>query len=153
MKEIFLKWLSDGMNSGYLSINTSSSFMHVVPEGLLLMTPLTFRAFVKDSLGENQNYTDALKGLKRSDIFIVNGDSYVFNYEVKSQRVNRKNTVIQGFVLSEPEKVLNLDRALAAVNPALSDTDLSTNDKMTVEINNDVFSEFEYMAKLLKCDD
>ena len=44
----FISWLVEGIRSGALALNTPKARVHVVNEGLLLLSPAVFRAFAGD---------------------------------------------------------------------------------------------------------
>lgn len=61
----FLHWLANGLSDGSISYNTPQSFVHFVEEGMILVTPASFRAYA----GEFNNRNPKCKGVEAQKSF------------------------------------------------------------------------------------
>ena len=59
--EPFLPWLLDGLGRGVVAINTAKAQVHVVDEGLLLVSPTIFRVFAEEHWREAQKAVSETK--------------------------------------------------------------------------------------------
>ncbi|MBU1722231.1 MAG: TraI domain-containing protein [Gammaproteobacteria bacterium] len=107
----FLHWLSEGLRSGKHKLNETGAFLHVVPEGLLLVSPRIFKEFAPDAWEHAQKRFTKL-GLHRK----APNDSNIWLYQVRGQR---KSGVVRGFLLDEPLGKLGL-AYLPSPNKSLS---------------------------------
>jgi hypothetical protein len=108
--ETFLHWLSDGIASGVLAVNSAKAHLHVVDAGLLLASPAAFRAFA------GENWRDVQKRfLKRKLSAKTAGGENVFHYRHDGDR-GRKT--IKGILILNPEETLGV--SLPAANPQLA---------------------------------
>lgn len=108
--ETFLHWLSNGIASGVLAVNSAKAHLHVVDAGLLLASPAAFRAFA------GENWRDVQKRfLKRKLSAKTAGGENVFHYRHDSDR-GRKT--IKGILILNPEETLGV--SLPAANPQLA---------------------------------
>ena len=108
--EPFLPWLVDGLSSGVLAINTAKAQVHVVDEGLLLVSPAIFRVFA------DEHWRDAQKHfLKRKLSDKTARGENVFHYAVDGDG-DRKT--IKGLLIRNPEAKLGI--ALPSANGLLS---------------------------------
>ena len=117
----FLKWIGEGINDGSIDINTASSFLHVVPEGLFFVSPLAFKTFAKNSSIPNIDYMLVMQSLFSSEPLLFerrDNKRFVFNYEVKHKNKGRKSMEIHGVVLLDSD-VLNLVKELPSANEYL----------------------------------
>ncbi len=51
----FLKWLREGISSGEMKVNAPGARIHIVPEGVLLVSPVIFKDFDKDIWKNTEN--------------------------------------------------------------------------------------------------
>lgn len=84
---IFLSWLKEGLNEGFINYNTEHSRVHIVADGVLLVSPGIFRDFVGHTPSENYGWKNVQKGFQKLNIheknslgqnihkFIVKGDN------------------------------------------------------------------------------
>ena len=108
--EPFLPWLVDGLSSGVLAINTAKAQVHVVDEGLLLVSPAIFRVFA------DEHWRDAQKDfLKRKLSDKTARGENIFHYAVDGDD-DRKT--IKGLLIGNPEAKLGI--ALPDANGLLS---------------------------------
>ncbi|WP_050798789.1 MobH family relaxase [endosymbiont of Riftia pachyptila] len=106
----FLHWLKEGLASGALLINAVNARVHVVPEGLLLVSPGIFKDFDRENWTPVQKRFQKLKLHKRTP-----QATNIWSYQVKG---DRKQSRINGLLITEPEQVLGLQ--LPPPNPHLT---------------------------------
>ncbi|WJW74729.1 MobH family relaxase [Thiohalobacter sp. IOR34] len=106
----FLHWLKEGLASGSLLINAVNARVHVVPEGLLLVSPGIFKDFDRENWTRVQKRFQKLKLHKRTP-----QATNIWSYQVKG---DRKQSRINGLLITEPEQVLGLQ--LPPPNPHLT---------------------------------
>ena len=106
----FLHWLKEGLASGALLINAVNARVHVVPEGLLLVSPGIFKDFDRGNWTRVQKRFQKLKLHKRTP-----QATNIWSYQVKG---DRKQSRINGLLITEPEQVLGLQ--LPPPNPHLT---------------------------------
>lgn len=94
----FVEWLRTGVASGDLPINTVSARIHTVPEGLLLVSPGIFRDFHGQEWKQAQRRFQKLRLHERTP-----EGTNIFTYRVQGAR---RHSVIKGFLLSNPDSVL-----------------------------------------------
>ncbi len=106
----FLQWLKTGIASGRLVINAVNARVHVVPEGLLLVSPGIFKDFDRENWALVQKRFQKLKLHQRTP-----QATNVWTYRVKG---DRKQSRINGLLIADPEQTLGLQ--LPPPNPHLS---------------------------------
>ena len=116
--EHFLHWLSEGLRSGKHKLNERGAFLHVVQEGLLLVSPRIFKEFAPDNWEYVQKRFSKL-GLHRK----ATNDSNIWLYQVRGQK---KSGVVRGFLLEGPIGKLGL-AYLPSPNKSLSLPDRTGN--------------------------
>lgn len=93
----FLAWLKTGIASRKLSINTSDARLHVVAEGLILVSPAIFRDF------DPIRWDQAQKRFQRLGLHKKRPDSTnVWTCEVAGKR---NKALIKGFLLENPQQL------------------------------------------------
>lgn len=112
--EAFIAWLSAGVNSGRLQLNQVNSLLHVVPEGLLLVSPKVFKVYAGDADGRNWEYVQR-RFVRRRWHRVHAAGKNIFEYEVKG---DRKSSRLKGIVVSDAGARLGL--SLPAANPHLT---------------------------------
>jgi len=110
MGERFLRWLREGIEGRTLEINTPNARLHVLPEGLALVSPGLFRDFDPNRWQQVQKRFQRLKRHRKC----ADGTNIWSCRVAKS----RKESVIRVFLLPEPEASLGI--VLPSVNPAVS---------------------------------
>ncbi|MEX2258538.1 MAG: MobH family relaxase [Woeseia sp.] len=108
--EPFLPWLVDGLSSGVLAINTAKADVHVVDEGLLLVSPAIFRVFADDRWQDAQKHF-----LKRKLSDKKAHGENIFHYAVDG---DGDRQTIKGLLIRNPEAKLGI--ALPSANGLLS---------------------------------
>lgn len=106
----FLSWLKAGIASGRLAINAVNARVHVVPEGLLLVSPGIFKDFDRENWSQVQKRFQKLRLHQRTP-----QATNIWVYRVKG---DRKQSRINGLLIAEPERSLGLQ--LPPPNPHLS---------------------------------
>lgn len=112
----FLHWLSEGLRSNRLPLNTPASVAHVVREGLLLVSPRVFKEYDPDKWEYVQRRFVKLKLHKAA----ANG-SNIWQYHVRGKE---RSGTIRGMLMDGPLEKLGLSY-LPAPNKSvmLPDTD------------------------------
>lgn len=105
----FLCWLKEGIASGRLAINAVNARVHVVPEGLLLVSPGIFKDFDRENWSQVQKRFQKLRLHQRTA-----QATNIWAYQVKG---DRKQSRINGLLIAEPERALGLQ--LPPPNPHL----------------------------------
>ncbi len=108
---LFLTWLREGLGSGQLAVNAVNARVHVVKEGLLLVSPGIFKDYDRKQWAHVQKRFQKLKLNLRTE----SGEN-IHTYVAQGQR---KRSLIKGFLISEPEKTLP-GLKLSQPNPYLS---------------------------------
>ncbi|PQA85883.1 MobH family relaxase [Hyphococcus luteus] len=100
--EAFFDWLARGIREGDLTVNNSKAQLHVVAEGLFLVSPLIFKAYA----GEDGPWTTVQKKMIRAGRHIrtANGQN-IFLYRVEGKNSASK---LRGLVLEDPETFLDV---------------------------------------------
>jgi integrating conjugative element relaxase (TIGR03760 family) len=108
--ERFLRWLREGIEGRTLEINTPNARLHVLPEGLALVSPGVFRDFDPTQWQHVQKRFQRLKHhRKRAD------GTNIWRCLVAK---DRKQSFIKVFLLPLPEAILGI--SLPPPNPAVS---------------------------------
>ncbi|MBT8098021.1 MAG: DNA-binding domain-containing protein, partial [Woeseia sp.] len=106
----FTVWLVEGIRSGALALNTPKARVHVVSEGLLLVSPAVFRLYAGDDWRAAQK-----RFLKQKLSLKTAAGENFFHYRVDT---NRGKKLIKGVLIPNAATKLSLD--LPAANPLLS---------------------------------
>ncbi len=106
----FLHWLTTGLRTGKHKLNTADARLHVVREGLLLVSPAIFKDY---DLG---NWEYVQKRFSKLGLHRKQGNTNIWRYQVSGQK---KRGVVQGMLLPDPINVLGLGY-LPSPNKALS---------------------------------
>jgi len=111
--EIFT-WLKNGLAAGSINVNGPNSLVHRVPEGLLLVSPGTFRTFLAAS-GTGANSADALKELQRSVfkcsvLLAADGGGNFHGYAWRGAESGRRP--VHGIVVTDSKLLLDSDRPI-----------------------------------------
>jgi len=110
---VFLDWLSDGINDGSISFNTSGSLVHFVDDGLFLNSPRVFRVFVRKFKDLNITYETLVKKIADDDLFKrTNSESIIFKYRV----IGFDRVTLAGCIISSHHLKL---KNISAVNEKL----------------------------------
>ncbi|MEM6483891.1 MAG: MobH family relaxase [Pseudomonadota bacterium] len=106
----FIAWLVDGIKAGKLAVNTPKAKVHVVEEGLLLVSPAIFKVFASDKWSLAQKRFLKLKLSARTST----GEN-IFHYDVNGDRGKK---TVKGILIDRPEEKLTV--ALPKPNSVLS---------------------------------
>lgn len=120
----FLGWLTDGVSRGYIRVNQADARLHVVPEGLLLVSPAIFkdyaRAIQQPKLWDRAQGAFCQLGLHRR----AEDDGNILQYKVELPDGNHGGSAptLKGIVITDPKHVLTEDHnpnpVLHRVSPA-----------------------------------
>lgn len=120
--EQFLAWLRDGVTTGRTQVNTVNARLHVVPEGVLLVSPAVFKDFDRENWHHVQKRFTKLRIHRRC----ADGTN-IHTYKVIGQR---KQSRIKGYLLPDAGSAFpGID--LPEPNPYLSALDGSA---MSVQV-------------------
>jgi hypothetical protein len=114
----FMAWMSQGVLDGTLAVNTPVAFVHVVAEGLLLVSPRIFREFVKE-VALSEPVADAAKRAQREVLregWHLRAERGVNILCYERQRADHGVTRINGIVIREPERFI---QSLPAIDSTL----------------------------------
>jgi len=87
--ETCLQWLREGIQSGKIKVNKPGARVHVVEEGALIVSPITFRDFDPD------HWDDVQKDLLNMGVHIPGTSNNIHGYSVRSA----SGVVIQGVLV------------------------------------------------------
>ena len=100
--DAFIRWVRDGVMSGRLPVNVRKAPLHVVPEGLLLVSPRIFKQYSGGAEGWKRVQRKLIqRGLTSKAV----GGKNVFDYAVTGE--NRTST-ITGMLIECPEAVFEV---------------------------------------------
>lgn len=102
----FISWLVEGIRSGALAFNTPKARVHVVKEGLLLLSPAVFRAFAGDDWRAVQKTFLKQKLTEKT----AEGENF-FHYRMDTERGRKP---LKGMLIRNAETKLSL--TLPAIN-------------------------------------
>ncbi len=113
----FIDWLRSGLREQSLPLNTREALVHSVPEGLLLVSPGLFRAFLKRASLEVTSTVDPLKFLQREVLKLgwhlqSEGGLNLQTFEWKSGP--RVGTKVHGVVITRTERLLSTAQPMNA---------------------------------------
>ena len=115
LAQAFIDWLSSGIASGTLSVNQVGATIHIVDEGLLLVSPAIFRNYAKTT--RDSDYTQVQHAFQSLGInTITPQNTNVWKYVVQGKR--KKASCLQGMLINDPEKILGI--RLPPANPVLT---------------------------------
>jgi hypothetical protein len=115
----FMAWVRQGITDGTLPVNVRGALVHGVEDGLLLVSPGIFRAFIRrDGAGQGEP-GDAAKRLQREVLragwhLRAEGGVNLHGYTWKQD--GRAVARIHGIVILSPSRFLD---SVPAINPAL----------------------------------
>lgn len=121
----FLAWLREGIAAGTLAVNARGALVHGVEEGLLLVSPGIFRAFVRCEGAGPDELRAAARSVQRELLragWHLRGAGGVNLQGYRWQQDGRTVTQLHGIVLLAPQRFLHpvpaLNRALLRVDSA-----------------------------------
>jgi hypothetical protein len=102
----FVKWLVKGIRSGSIEVNQPHNRVHVVPEGLFLVSPAVFRMFNAETGGD---WARAQRELTRSKVSLkTSKGENIFKYEIYSKSGRSNAKVIKGILIPHFETKLGI---------------------------------------------
>lgn len=116
----FMEWVRRGIADGTLTVNTSGALVHGVEEGLLLVSPGIFRAYVQHDGASSGEKRDVAKRLQREVLragwhLRADGGVNLLGYTWKRDR--RAAARIHGVVIVDPGRFM---QRVPPINPALA---------------------------------
>jgi hypothetical protein len=116
----FMEWVRRGIADGTLPLNTRGALVHGVEEGLLLVSPGIFRAYVQHDGAGSGEKRDAAKRLQREVLraawhLRADGGVNLLGYAWK--RDGRPDSRIHGVVIVDPRRFVH---PVPPINPALA---------------------------------
>ncbi len=112
--QAFLNWLRAGLRDRRFQVNNRNARIHVVSEGLLLVSPGIFKDFDREAWSKAQKRFQRLK----VNLKTPSGHN-IWTYEVTGELNKEKPTRLKGFLIQDIETVLpNIH--LPAPNPHLT---------------------------------
>jgi hypothetical protein len=116
----FMEWVRRGIADGTLTVNTRAALVHGVEEGLLLVSPGIFRAYVQhDGTGSSEK-RDAAKRLQREVLragWHLRADGGVNLLGYTWRQDGRPDSRIHGVVIVDPRRFVH---PVPPINPALA---------------------------------
>ena len=116
----FMEWVRRGIADGTLTVNSSGALVHGVEEGLLLVSPGIFRAYVQhDGTGSSEK-RDVAKRLQREVLragWHLRADGGVNLLGYAWRQDGRPDSRIHGVVIVDPRRFV---RPVPPINPALA---------------------------------
>ena len=98
----FLAWLTDRINNGAAKINTVDARIHVIPEGMVIVTPAIFRDYDPVNWRSVQRHFQRLQ-LHRK----LPDDTNIWTCEVKIDK-ERKRSELKAYLIPDPEQKLGI---------------------------------------------
>ena len=99
----FMTWLRERLQAGTFEINTPDAVVHVVPEGLLLVSPRTFKQYI----GADGDWHHVQKRFFRGRFHRRNAErTNIIHYKVQGKR---RSGLIKGVLIPDPQRVLRVD--------------------------------------------
>jgi len=107
----FLLWLNTGLSDGSVAVNHARSLVHVIPEGVILVSPQIFKDYARTS-GEPKTWNRIQRDFLRMKPHLPAADGDNFH------RIERASGGhISGLLIPEPEKIFTSN--IPAPNPSL----------------------------------
>ncbi len=109
----FVEWLRTGIAEGRIPCNERNARVHVVPEGVLLVTPNLFKDFVGECGGGRWETVQQLFVKRRDHVRTPNGEN-IHHYVAWA---GPSQIALSGFLLKDPSLVF--DGGIPAPNPSI----------------------------------
>ncbi|TDR30492.1 MobH family relaxase [Hydromonas duriensis] len=117
----FINWLQTGLASKEIEINNSNAFVHVVPQGLLLVTPRVFQEFTNNAhhaiTDRNSPSAKVQAAFERLKLHKRNKSGVSGHHRVKVLAVNGRPTTVFTAYWITTEDSKHLIAELPSVNP------------------------------------
>lgn len=115
--QAFIDWISNGIEHGGMKINAADAKLHVVKEGLLIVSPAIFRWYA----GEHNNEFKYDQVQKRFQKMKLNKKTpqgtNIWSYRITG---TEKKSVIKGMLIPDAARILKMQAELPARNPRLA---------------------------------
>jgi len=116
----FMEWVRRGIADGTLTVNAGGALVHGVEEGLLLVSPGIFRAYVQHDGAGSSEKRDTAKRLQREVLragwhLRADGGVNLLGYAWKQD--GRPDSRIHGVVIVDPRRFVH---PVPPINPALA---------------------------------
>ena len=102
----FTKWLIDGIKSGSIPMNENGNLVHLVDEGLFVVSPRVFREF-ETSTGLPWAKAQREFQKKRINLKTQRGEN-IFEYEILSKSGRSSTKKVKGMLIPNPDKKLGI---------------------------------------------
>lgn len=106
----FVQWLKDNLRDGRLEVNTPRARVHVIPEGLALITPGIFRDFSPEHWDRAQKRFQKLKVHKKTD-----KDTNIWTCQVMK---DRKSSTVKVMLIPDAADLLGIE--IPEPNPVMT---------------------------------
>lgn len=119
--ESFLEWLRSCILENQIAFNNISGHLHVVEEGLLIISPNIFRRYIKQRSAEGVGleFKAVQKGFETLGVHQRTPEGKnITRYRVVRNKGSESNTTISGMLIPDPLRTLGLER-LPEINPVL----------------------------------
>jgi hypothetical protein len=116
----FMVWLRERIADGTLPANVPGALVHGVAEGLLLVSPGIFHAYLKDHEQGSRETRDAAKRLQRAVLragWHLRSETGVNLLGYRWKRAERADAALHGIVIVDPRRFMEV---VPALNPALA---------------------------------
>jgi len=102
----FIKWLVSGIRDGSIEVNQPSNRVHVVEEGLFLVSPAIFRMFHAETGGD---WSRAQREVTKKRINLKNSrGENIFTYEIFSKSGRNNTKKVKGLLIPNFEQKLGI---------------------------------------------
>ncbi len=102
----FVKWLVAGIKSASIPMNNPGNLVHLVSEGLFIVSPRIFRQFESET---GCPWAQAQKELQRKKINLkTQRGENIFEYEIMSKTGRHSTKKIKGMLIPNPDKKLGI---------------------------------------------
>lgn len=115
----FMSWVHQGISNGSLPVNARGALVHGVEDGLLLVTPRIFRAFIRHEGAGQDECNDAAKRLQREVLraaWHLKAEGGVNFHVYACKQDGNPNERVHGIVILAPERFFD---PVPTLNPAL----------------------------------
>lgn len=102
----FTKWLIDGIKNGSIPMNENGNLVHLVDEGLFVVSPRVFREF-EASTGLPWAKAQREFQKKRINLKTQRGEN-IFEYEILSKSGRSSTKKVKGMLIPNPDKKLGI---------------------------------------------
>ncbi len=99
----FLKWMEEGINRNRLEFNTAKSVIHILDQGVFVVSPLGFKKFAQE---QDMDWNDVQKGFQSLRINLKNHkDENWFKVRVEGKKIS----LLTGWIIPREHLALDAD--------------------------------------------